>query len=105
MSQRAIAEATGVSEVDTSAISNFLMGMVGNAKVIAVLSEKDDGSVKASLRTLDGDVAAIAQRHGGGGHIKAAGFSLPHARLEETSYGWRVVHADGTYFPVAELLD
>lgn len=95
---------SGVVEVDTSAISNFLMGMVGSAKVIAILSEKDDGSVKASLRTLDGDVAVIAQRFGGGGHVKAAGFSIPDARLEETPYGWRVMRSDGAFLPVAEML-
>ena len=95
---------TGVAEVDTSAISNFLIGMVASARVIAILSEKDDGSVKASLRTLDGDVAAIAQRFGGGGHVKAAGFSINNARLAETPYGWRVERSDGAFLPVAEML-
>ena len=96
--------AAGISEVDTSAISNFLIGMVSAAKVVAILSERDDGSVKASLRTLDGDVAAMAQRFGGGGHIKAAGFSIAAARLEETPHGWRVVRSDGAFLPVVEML-
>lgn len=96
--------ATGVSEVDTSAISNFLIGMVATAKVVAILSERDDGSVKASLRTLDGDVAVLAQRFGGGGHVKAAGFSIALAHLEETVNGWRVVRNDGAFLPVAEML-
>lgn len=96
-------EAGGV-EIDTSAISNFLIGMAADAKMIVVLSEKEDGSVKANMRTLEGDVAAIAKRHGGGGHVKAAGFSIDQAHLEEGPFGWRVVKADGTYFPVAELL-
>ena len=96
--------AAGVTEIDTSAISNFLIGMAADAKMIVVFSEKDDGSVKASMRTLDGDVAAIAKRHGGGGHVKAAGFSVEQSRLEEGPFGWRVTRADGTYFPIAELL-
>ena len=97
-------EATGVIDVDTSAISNFLSGMVGSADIIAIFSEKDDGSVKASLRALNSDVAAIAKRYGGGGHVKAAGFSIPGARLEESAYGWRVVKVDGAYLPIAEML-
>ncbi len=97
-------EATGVTDVDTSAISNFLGGMVGGADIIAIFSEKDDGSVKASLRALNGDVAAIAQRYGGGGHVKAAGFGIPNARLDQGPYGWRVLKTDGSYLPIAELL-
>lgn len=97
-------EVAGSADIDTSAISNFLIGMVATAKVIAVLSEKPDGSVKGSLRTLDGDVAVIAQRFGGGGHVKAAGFSIADARLEETSSGWRVVRSDGAFLPVVEML-
>lgn len=97
-------EAIGDGEIDTSAISNFLIGMVATAKVIAILSEKSDGSVKASLRTLDGDVAAIAKRFGGGGHVKAAGFSIAGAHLEEVAGDWRVMRQDGAFLPVAEML-
>lgn len=97
-------EVIGENNIDTSAISNFLIGMVANARVIAILAERPDGSVKGNLRTLDGDVSVIAKRFGGGGHIKAAGFSIANARLEESPHGWRVVRSDGAFLPVGEML-
>ncbi len=55
-----------------------------------ILTEKE-GVVKGSLRTLneDVDVSAIASKYGGGGHVKAAGFSVP-GRLEQ-EIRWKVV--------------
>ena len=40
--------------------------------------ETKDGKVKGSLRTTDNDtdVSLIAQKMGGGGHKKAAGFAV-----------------------------
>lgn len=60
-----------------------------------ILSEEEGGRVKGSLRTIreDVDVAAIAATYGGGGHIKAAGFSIP-GRLEE-EVQWKVVADSG----------
>jgi len=48
--------------------------------VAAMVRDKSDGGAyarKVSLRSATGtvDVSAIAQRHGGGGHPRAAGFS------------------------------
>ena len=56
-----------------------------------ILSEEEGGKVKGSLRTIreDVDVSAIAAGFGGGGHIKAAGFSIP-GRLEQ-ELQWKVV--------------
>lgn len=61
-----------------------LQSYVGNAlargeKFVLAWHERPDGSVRVSLRSTDGglDVAEIARRHGGGGHERAAGFSLP----------------------------
>jgi phosphoesterase RecJ-like protein len=50
--------------------------------------------VKASLRTqqAETDVAKIAARFGGGGHVKAAGFAVPGKLEKETR--WRVVAED-----------
>lgn len=55
-----------------------------------ILSERD-GKVKGSLRTLreDVDVAAVASAYGGGGHVKAAGFTLT-GKLEK-EVRWKVV--------------
>lgn len=47
-----------------------------NGVEIAAFLKEDGPSVRANLRAKsDADVAAIAMRFGGGGHIKAAGFS------------------------------
>ena len=58
-------------------LSNFFNELTG-AKIIMVLAEQDDQTIKGSLRTTyDGiDVAKLAQAWGGGGHKKAAGFSV-----------------------------
>lgn len=80
-----------VDEDQVEGISNFLIGMVMDANIVCVLRERADGSVKGSLRTLNGNVAEIAQRLGGGGHIKAAGFTIDGAHLEEKTGEWFVV--------------
>jgi len=65
----------GESEVD--GIANFLNNLDGS-KISLVLKETTDGKIKGSLRTtVEGvDVAEIAKRLGGGGHKKAAGFTV-----------------------------
>jgi phosphoesterase RecJ-like protein len=55
-----------------------------------VLQEEPDGIVKGSFRTTsDVDVAALAEKFGGGGHKKAAGFKVK-GKLVETGLGWQV---------------
>lgn len=56
-----------------------------------ILVEESDGRVKGSLRTIrdDVNVSDIAAEHGGGGHVKAAGFTMP-GRLER-EVSWKVV--------------
>ncbi len=80
-----------MDEDNSEGISNFL-NSVGEAKAIIVLREKSDGTIKASLRTTQPgvDVSKIAKYFGGGGHKKAAGFSIK-GKLAETEEGWRVV--------------
>jgi bifunctional oligoribonuclease and PAP phosphatase NrnA len=83
-------EACGADEEDMEGVANFLNALQ-DAKMIIVLKERD-GVVKGSLRTThpDVDVAEYAKKNfGGGGHKKAAGFSIP-GRLVETPEGWRV---------------
>ncbi len=82
-------EAEGVDEEDVEGISNFLNQFL-DAKVVLVLKELPDNKVKGSLRTAeDIDVSALAKLLGGGGHKKAAGFTIP-GRIKETEQGWRV---------------
>lgn len=61
-----------------------------NVKV-ALLLREEHGLIKGSLRTNDDniDVAKIASKFGGGGHKKAAGFSLL-GKLIQTENGWKV---------------
>lgn len=59
---------------------------------VALLLREEGSIVKGSLRTNDDeiDVAKIAQNWGGGGHKKAAGFTIT-GKLLKTDKGWKVV--------------
>lgn len=67
----------GLTNEDVSGILDIIRGIVGT-KAVLLLSEKEDG-IRGNLRTEepDIDVSKLAVIFGGGGHIKAAGFSLP----------------------------
>jgi bifunctional oligoribonuclease and PAP phosphatase NrnA len=69
---------TGASEPLTEGIIDQLRTIDGTA-IAAVVRDQADGARaahKVSLRSTDGrvDVSAIARKHGGGGHRRAAGF-------------------------------
>jgi bifunctional oligoribonuclease and PAP phosphatase NrnA len=67
----------GAKEEELEGLSSYLSSVRGNVKVAAVLKERDDGTTRVSLRSNPGvDVAAIAQRFGGGGHPQAAGATI-----------------------------
>jgi phosphoesterase RecJ-like protein len=72
-------------------IANFLNNL-DHAKAIIVLREQNDNTIKASLRTNDPqvDVSELARQFGGGGHKKAAGFSVK-GKIVETGDGWKIV--------------
>jgi phosphoesterase RecJ-like protein len=70
---------TGSDESLTEGIIDHVRALEG-AEVAAMIRDKTDGGAsarKVSLRSASGkiDVSAIAQKHGGGGHRRAAGFS------------------------------
>jgi phosphoesterase RecJ-like protein len=72
-------EACGAGEEMTEGVIDFLRSVEG-AKVAAVIRDQPSrgrAARKVSLRSSDGevDVSAIARKHGGGGHKRAAGFS------------------------------
>lgn len=81
--------ATGADFSELTGAIDYLNSIPG-MKFSLVLSERN-GKVKGSLRTLqdDVDVAAMAQKFSGGGHKKAAGFSINGALEEERR--WKVV--------------
>ncbi|MCD4760706.1 DHH family phosphoesterase [bacterium] len=66
-----------VDETATEGIANFLH-VLKDGKIIMVLRETTDQQIKGSLQTTtDIDLTKLATAFGGGGHKKAAGFSLP----------------------------
>jgi len=71
-------------------LANFLTTLY-EANIILVMRETPDNLIKCSLRTTKDhiDVSKLAQKFGGGGHAKAAGFSLA-GRLNKTELGWRI---------------
>lgn len=79
-------------------MSNFLNAVTKDADTILVLRELATGEVKGSFRSLTRDVSAIAKCMGGGGHKKAAGFTLS-GRLEETDCGPIVVSTEMSVAP------
>ena len=77
--------------VETGALSEDLDGIVHYAKnlegieVGILYKEKEDGSVKVSLRSREYiNVAEIALSLGGGGHIRAAGCTI-HGTIKEAN--------------------
>ena len=60
---------------ETDGMSEVLRSIIG-VEVSIFLKERPDGKVKASMRSKDWfDVAAFAAEFGGGGHVRAAGFT------------------------------
>ncbi len=84
-------ESIGASRGDLEGVIDFI-NSVPEAQYAVILSEDEKGNVKASFRTRkpDVDVKAIAEKFGGGGHIKAAGFTFPKGHLER-EIKWKII--------------
>ncbi len=80
-----------VGDEEIDGLSNFLNSL-GEGKAILVMREMEDGSVKGSMRTThdDVDVSAWAVKLGGGGHKKAAGFTIANARIATSDDAWNL---------------
>lgn len=75
---------TQTTEEDLEGVSNFLIALL-QTDTVMVFRETADGGVKGSMRTVSGNVAKIASWFpGGGGHIKAAGFTVPDVSLQHS---------------------
>ncbi|MFH0818472.1 MAG: DHH family phosphoesterase [Patescibacteria group bacterium] len=77
-------------------VSNFLNTLEESRnQTVMVLSEREAGQIKVSLRTTSPliDVSKFAKLNGGGGHKKAAGYSIKGS-LTKTSYGWTIKKLD-----------
>jgi len=77
---------------DTAEISSIL-NTVPETSFSLVLSERNGGIIKGSLRSekyKGVDVSEIAHQFGGGGHKLASGFEIK-GKIIETENGWKVV--------------
>ena len=81
---------SGSSNDVVDGIANFLSAVTGSVDTILVLKEIPDNQVKGSFRSLSRDVSKVARLLGGGGHKKAAGFTVK-GRIEVTEKGPVVV--------------
>jgi phosphoesterase RecJ-like protein len=75
----------GASSGDSEGLIDHPRSIAG-VDAVALIREREDGTVKVSLRSRgDVDVEKIARHHGGGGHRNAAGFTVqgPAADGEE----------------------
>jgi phosphoesterase RecJ-like protein len=71
-----VRHASGYTGGDDAELVEFL-ATVEEAQAAAIFHEREDGTVKLSLRSRYGtNVAAVAQQLGGGGHEQAAGATL-----------------------------
>ena len=84
-------EENNIDDEEIEGLANFLNNLSG-AKIVMLLKEKDNETIKGSLRTThpETDVSKIAQLFGGGGHAKAAGFSIK-GQLQEKDGVWQIV--------------
>jgi len=80
-----------VTEEELEGMSGFLSNLNG-VNAVMLLREMAGGKIKGSLRTSKSkiDVSKIARTLGGGGHVKAAGFTV-EGKLEKTGSGWKIV--------------
>lgn len=76
-----LVEKHGVQMGDAESIVNKLRDLK-EVNVSMIVKEYDDGEYKVSMRSKTTDVAAVARANGGGGHIKASGFSIFDKSLE-----------------------
>lgn len=84
--------AQDVDDAEVEGIANFL-NMVEDGCAALFLKEKEPGVWKGSFRTTkDGvDVSAWAMALGGGGHKKAAGFTIEGSKDEAFEKIWKVI--------------
>jgi len=82
-------EETGTTPDDSGGIIDELMTHAPDAEVVMLLKEKEPGFVSGSLRAPGklADVSEIAQKLGGGGHKKAAGFRISGKSIDDALAG------------------
>ncbi len=74
LTQAMLAQTGGTKEMAEDAL--HMARSLATVEVALLLREEEDGRIKVSLRSKSSvDVSVIAQRFGGGGHKRAAGFT------------------------------
>lgn len=82
----------GAGTEDIAQVAGILNTVPGT-KFALILSEREDGIVKGSLRSEEYkgvDVSALAAQFGGGGHKLASGFEV-RGKIVETNSGWEII--------------
>lgn len=83
------------NDEDCEGLANFLIhSLAGSTRGVVVLREQEDGTIKGSFRTVDPllnveKIAKMVGVSGGGGHKKAAGFTL-RGTIQKTPSGFQV---------------
>lgn len=85
-----MSDVVGISNDVVEGVSNFLNSVAGNIDTTLVLRELPNNHIRGSFRSVKRDVAAVAKLLGGGGHKKAAGFTVK-GRIEVTAGGPRII--------------
>ena len=76
----------------TDGIANFLNNLT-DVKAALILKEQGDGTIKGSLRTSGDliDLVRLAKILGGGGHQKAAGFTIKGSLVKSKQGYWQII--------------
>jgi phosphoesterase RecJ-like protein len=79
---------TESTEDQTGDIIDELMTNAPEAEIVVLIKEKQDGAVSGSVRTVTQMFSAteIAELFGGGGHARAAGFTIEGVELRDAEY-------------------
>ena len=85
-------EVNNLNEEALSGLANFLNNLDG-VKAVLILKEEGEGFVRGSFRTSSEelDLSHLAKFFGGGGHKKAAGFSVPGRIAKDEAGKWVVI--------------
>lgn len=76
-------DGVGLSSADFDCGIDIVRSLMG-AEIALIVKETDRG-FKASMRSLGKNVAEIAARHGGGGHVRAAGCTVEAKSVNEAA--------------------
>ncbi|MDD3066811.1 MAG: DHH family phosphoesterase [Candidatus Gracilibacteria bacterium] len=76
---------SAATDEDAAGIIDELLTNAPGAEIVVLFRELIEGGVKASIRTTTPAVSAseLAAQFGGGGHLRAAGFRILDAKLDE----------------------